>query len=261
MGFVFPARNDATSYGVDPERGAEEVTDDSRKIRRNPLLKEIYLSMYRRLLSELPRDAFPRLLELGSGGGFFKEVAEHAITSDCISVEGIDHVVDAGRIDEAFPASSLDAIVAFNVFHHLPEPIAFLRGATRALRSGGRIVLVEPWFTPLGQWFYRALHHEPYLMDANEWSIVGSGRLAGANSRLATSVFRDSDERFRREFPELTIVKREPIHKWLYLLSGGLRLNTRIPAVVARKLVKLDEQVRFGNHWAAIFGLIVVERR
>jgi hypothetical protein len=136
----------------------------------------------------------------------------------------------------------------------------FLRGAERVLRRGGRLVLVEPWYTPVGQWFHRALHHEPTVDDPSFWGIVGHGRLAGANTRLPTSVFRDSDARFGREFPALRIAKREPFHKWLYLLSGGLRLNTRVPRRLARRLVELDRRTARGNEALAIFAVIVVER-
>ena len=250
----------ADSYGIDPARAADEIREDARKIRQNPLLFAIYRSVYRRILAELPPERYPRLLELGSGGGFFKDYAPHVISSEFVAVPGMDKAVDATQLAGSFERSSLDGICAFNVFHHLPDPVAFLRGASGVLRPGGRVVLVEPWFTAIGQWFYRWLHHEPYLTDPNEWRIVGEGRLAGANSRLPTSVFRDSDERFRREFPELSIVKREPIHKWLYLLSGGLRLNTHVPGFVAERLVALDDRVHLGNEQLGIFALIVVER-
>jgi hypothetical protein len=113
----------------------------------------------------------------------------------------------------------------------------------------------------LGQWFYRGIHHEPSILDADDWNIVGEGRLGGANSRLPTSVFRDSDERFRREFPNLVIAKREPFHKWLYLLSGGLRLNTGVPRALARRMVDLDRRVQQGNRTLGIFALIVVDKR
>jgi SAM-dependent methyltransferase len=250
----------ARSYGVDPSKAAEEIRCDAEKLRRNALLNAIYANVYSKLLAEVPASAFPRLLELGSGGGFFKNHAPHAITSEFVPIPGIDRVVDAARLPDSFEEGSLDAISAFNVFHHLPAPADLLRGATTVLRRGGRVVLVEPWFTPVGQWFYRLLHHEPYLLDPAEWRIVGNGRLAGANSRLPTSVFRDSDIRFREEFPHLLILKREPIHKWLYLFSGGLRLNTRVPEFLAKKLVELDDRVRFGNGHLGIFALIVIER-
>jgi SAM-dependent methyltransferase len=250
-----------STYGVDLAAAGEEIGQDAAKIRKNALLEEIYNDVYERIVAEIPRAGFPRLLELGSGGGFFRDFAPHAITSECADVPGIDRNVDACRITEHFEGDSLDAIAAFNVFHHLPNAAGFLAGASRVLRKGGRICLVEPWFTPLGQWFYRAIHHEPSVLDPNDWNIVGEGRLGGANSRLPTSVFRDSKERFAREFPELRIVKQEPFHKWLYLASGGLKLNTRVPRPIAKGLVALDRKVRIGDRLTGIFALIVVERQ
>ena len=252
---------EARPYGVDLGAAPTEIIEDAAKIRKNPLLEEIYRSIYERIVTEVPAREYPRLLELGSGGGFFRDFAPHAMTSECVLAAGIDRVVDACRIAEHFAEGSLDAIAAFNVFHHLPDAAGFLRGASKVLRPGGRIALVEPWFTPVGQWFYRGIHHEPSILDADDWNIVGEGRLGGANSRLPTSVFRDSDERFRREFPNLVIVKRDPFHKWLYLLSGGLRLNTKVPRAPARRMVDLDRRVQQGNRTLGIFALIVVDSK
>ncbi|MFO0653282.1 MAG: methyltransferase domain-containing protein [Polyangiales bacterium] len=237
-----------------------EIDTDAGRIRANHLLYEIYCDVYGRLAAEVPRDAYPRLLELGSGGGFFREFAPHAITSECVETPRVDRVIDACRIAESFEPSSLDAIVAFDVFHHLPDAAGFLRGAETVLRPGGRIVMVEPWYTTVGQYFHSVLHHEPHIDDPNDWRVVGEGRMAGANTRLPTSVFRDSDPRFAREFPSLKIVKREPFHKWLYLASGGLKLNTRIPAFLAKGLVALDRTVHLGDKTFGLFALIVVER-
>jgi SAM-dependent methyltransferase len=250
-----------STYGVEVGAASQEIGEDAAKIRKNALLEEIYNDVYARIVAEIPADAYPRLLELGSGGGFFRDFAPHAITSECVDVPGIDRTVDACRIKEYFADESLDAIAGFNVFHHLPDAAGLLTGASRVLRRGGRLCLVEPWFTPIGQWFYRAIHHEPSILDPNDWSIVGEGRLGGANSRLPTSVFRDSRERFAREFPELEIVKQEPFHKWLYLASGGLRLNTRVPRALAKGLVALDRRLQVGNRLTGLFALIVVERR
>jgi SAM-dependent methyltransferase len=248
-----------SAYGTDVAQAPTEISTDAEKIKKNQLLKEIYIDFYARILREIPSSEFPKTLELGSGGGFLKELAPHVATSECVSVPGIERVVDACSIGDAFAEAELDAICALNVFHHLPDAAGFLRGASRVLRPGGRIVLIEPWFTPLGQWFHRALHHEPWVGDSDFWGIVGSGRLA-ANTRLPTSIFRDSDVRFRREFPALRVLKADPFHKWLYLVSGGLRLNTRVPPFLARQLVAWDQRSAAGNGMFGIFGLITVER-
>jgi SAM-dependent methyltransferase len=244
-----------------PSVEIQEIAADAQKIRKNPLLYCIYLDVYRRLLAELPEQEYPRLLELGSGGGFLKELAPRVVTSECVPVPGIERTVDACRIGMHFAVDSLDGIAAFNVFHHLPDVRGFLSGASQVLRRGGRICLVEPWFTAVGQYFHRFIHHEPYRDDPQDWRLVGQGRMTAANTRLPTSVFRDSDQRLQREFPELRLVKREPFHKWLYLVSGGLKLNTHVPAPLARALVALDRRIRLGDSALGLFALIVLERR
>jgi SAM-dependent methyltransferase len=231
------------------------------RIRANAFLYQIYEDVYARLLAEVPAERFPRLLEIGSGAGFLRDVTPHVITSDCVAGPGIDRVVDACRLDASFEAATLDAITAFDVFHHLPDVEGFLRSAAAVLRPGGRIALVEPWFTPIGQWFYRLLHHEPSVLDPDDWTLRGVGRLGAANSRLPTSVFGDGRERLGRVAPGLRVVKCVPFHKWLYLLSGGLRLNTRVPGSAARGLMWLDRRTSVLDAWAGIFALIVVERR
>jgi hypothetical protein len=84
--------------------------------------------------------------------------------------------------------------------------------------------------------------------------------LLGANSRFPTSVFRDSDPRFAREFPALRVIHRQPFHKWPYLFSGGLRLNTHVPRPLARAVLRLDQAVTKGDSVLGIFALIVVEK-
>lgn len=250
-----------TGYSSDYRAAPAEIGLDAAKIKKNKFLADIYRDLYDRILGEIPQQRFPNTLEIGSGGGFLKELAPYVTTSECVSVPGVDRVVDAANIGETFAPHELDAICGLNVFHHLPDIAAFLRGASRVLRPGGRVVLIEPWFTPIGQWFHRIVHHEPSVNEPDFWGVVGYGRMVGANTRLATSVFRDSDDRFRREFPRLRICKREPFHKWLYLLSGGLKVNTRVPGVLARTLVEWDRKQLAGNELCGIFGLITVEVR
>lgn len=255
------------STGTQPQSTTNDQSIDplllehTQRIRKNAFLYQIYQDVYQRIGRELPLVSHPRVLEIGSGGGFLKASLPHVITSDCIAGPGIDQVVDACNLRASFDEGSLDAITAYNVFHHLPNVEDFLRGAEQVLRSGGRIVLVEPWFTPVGQWFYRAIHHEPVILDPNDWTIEGQGRLGGANSRLPTSVFHDGHRRIAQVAPELGVVYCQPFHKWLYLLSGGLRLNTRVPAKIAQALLSLDRATAKLDGFFAIFALIVVQKR
>lgn len=89
-----------------------------------------------------------RLLEVGSGFGHFLAAAR----ARGWRAEGIDVVAAngarEGTIEDA-PSAAFDAVVAFFVLEHVPDPRAFLRGARHALRPGGRLLLRVPDTTPL----------------------------------------------------------------------------------------------------------------
>ncbi|HVT05242.1 MAG TPA: hypothetical protein VHL58_17905, partial [Thermoanaerobaculia bacterium] len=101
-------------YGIDPRLAGAEIQTDAQKIRRNPLLHEIYRDVYARIVAELPRGA-NRILEIGSGGGFLEDFIPGLITSELEPVQGIDQVLDACRLEAYFEEASLDCITGFNV--------------------------------------------------------------------------------------------------------------------------------------------------
>ena len=128
----------------------------ARLVREKGLLSRIHDDWYREASRSLPAPP-GRVLELGSGGGFFAAILPEALATDVFPHRGLDAAADAARLpvrDE-----SLRGIVLVNVFHHLPRPSDFLRAAARALRPGGRIVLVEPWITPWSRLVYGRFHH------------------------------------------------------------------------------------------------------
>ena len=63
------------------------------------------------------------IVEIGSGAGFIKKIIPNTVTSEIISLEGIDMQLDATNLN--FDNNSLDAILLLNVFHHISEPEKF----------------------------------------------------------------------------------------------------------------------------------------
>jgi SAM-dependent methyltransferase len=195
-------------------------------ILEKPFLRKIYDEWYRLIAAKVP-DGPGAILELGSGAGFFREHVPQAVTSDIFPIQGVDRVIDAA--DLPFKDGTLKAVVMTNVFHHLPQPRSFLDEAVRCLRTGGRIVLVEPWNTIWSRFIYQRLHHEPFDPHSREWEFESNGPLSDANGALPWIVFRRDATSLANEYPILHVVSIREIMPIRYLLSGGVSLRNLMP--------------------------------
>ena len=229
----------------------------ARIIRTDPALHRLYALHYvmlRRALSGIP--AGP-VVELGSGGGFLKDVMPGVVTSDVVPLSGVDQVIASAALP--FEPASVAGLVLLNVFHHVPDPAAFLREADRVLVPGGRVAMIEPAHTMLWSRLYRACSPEPY--DASSgWGFPASGRLTGANVPQAWIVFRRDRDRYAREFPRLP-VKSTSRHTCLGLLAaGGLRYRGPLPGALAPLLPVLEAACTPLRPFAASQMTVVLEK-
>jgi SAM-dependent methyltransferase len=212
-------------------RGLDIDSPETTRLRRQivrtkAFLRKVYQEWYTLIAADIP----PRpgaVLELGSGAGFLKEHIPDLITSDVFPVEGADQVVDAS--DLPFPDDSLRALVMTNVFHHFSQPRRFFDEASRCVRRGGRLVMLEPWNTPWSRWIYARLHHEPFDPRVADWGFTGAGPLSDANGALPWIVFRRDQRRFEEEYPQWRIRSIQPLMPLRYLLSGGVSMRSLMP--------------------------------
>jgi hypothetical protein len=116
-----------------------------------------------------------------------------------------------------------------DVLHHLPQPRRFFSEAARCVRSGGVIVMIEPWVTPWSRLIYTKLHHEPFRPEATEWEFPPSGPLSGANGALPWILFERDRTQFEQEFPQWRIQLIKPMMPFRYLISGGVSMRSLMP--------------------------------
>jgi len=213
--------------GLDPD-SPELLRVHHELLEQKPFLRSLYRDHYRQLAGFL--DGIPRgpIVEIGSGGGFLKEILPAAITTDLHPGPGLDRVMTADRLE--FPEASVAAILMLNVFHHLPEPRAFLREAERTLKPGGRAVLIEPAHTWLWKRLFRWFSDEPYDEGSRDWGFRPAGRFTGASVPQAWIVFERDADRFTREFPRLRLRLLRRHTAFLYLLSGGIWYRGLVPS-------------------------------
>jgi|KBSSwiStaDraftv2_1062776.scaffolds.fasta_scaffold200494_2 SAM-dependent methyltransferase len=191
-----------------------------------PFLRRIYDEWYRSLAHRIPPGP-GRVLELGSGAGFFEEYVPAVIRSEVFQCSDVDVIADACQLP--FAADSLRAIVMTDVFHHVPDVRRFMGEASRAVRSGGVIAMIEPWSTTWSRFIYGRLHHEPFRPDAERWEFDATGPLSSANGALPWIVFARDRATFEREFPQWTVEEITPGMPLRYLLSGGISLRALMP--------------------------------
>jgi SAM-dependent methyltransferase len=199
----------------------------SRLIREKPFLRRLYLKFYRDFDAAIGRsEGGGLLLEIGSGGGFYRETRPGVRSLDIRP--GADVDVIGSALELPFLAKTTSTILMLNVLHHLPDCRAFFRECQRILKPGGRVCLIEPYASPVSRRLIRPLHHEPWN-EHGDWTLPRSGPLTGANMALPSIVFMRDRQIYDAEFPDLPVEILRLHTIALYLLSGGVSMRALLP--------------------------------
>ncbi len=189
-------------------------------------LKKLYLEWYSVFLDTRISVSKGKCVELGSGGGFLKDREPSIITSDVLPLPHVDMTFSALKMP--FDDGELSALFMLDTFHHIPDSLQFLKEANRVLKSGGKIIMIEPANSWWGRIIYKNFHHEPFD-EKGGWQIPESGPMSGANGALPWIVFERDIELFNKEFPELKIESTNYHTPLRYLLSGGVSYKSFLP--------------------------------
>jgi SAM-dependent methyltransferase len=226
-------------------------------IQEKKFLRQIYQEWYRALAASLPCCEGP-VLELGAGAGFMADYIPDLITSEVFCTPNSKVVLDAMRLP--FTAGSLRGIVMTEVLHHLAEPRRFFAEATRCVRPGGVVSMIEPWVSSWSHFIYTRLHHEPFEPTSPLWEFPSSGPLSGANGALPWIVFVRDRLKFEEEFPAWQIELIEPMMPFRYLLSGGVSLRTLAPAWSFGFWTQIERALSPWKNELAMFAQITLRR-
>lgn len=229
-----------------------------RIIKDKVFLRRIYEEWYAAVVADLPGGSEP-VLELGSGAGFMNDFIPDLITSEVFVCPDIRAVLDAMNLP--FADNSLRAVVMTDVLHHIPDVSRFLNEATRCVRPGGAIIMIEPWVSSWSRLIYSRLHHEPFEPQAREWNFPSSGPLSGANGALPWILFERDRERFGRDFPAWRIESITPMMPFRYLVSGGLSTRDIMPGWSFGAWRFLEKILTPGMGFWAMFARMVLVKK
>lgn len=239
-----------------------------------PLLRDVYHDYFNRMrnyFAPAPSATKPygAIIELGGGSGHFHNFYPDMIVTDILPTRHINLAADAMQLP--FRDQSINNIVMLDVLHHIPLPLRFFSEAQRVLQSGGRVIMTEPFISPLSGLCYRFSHLEPVDMDAplfrsqsnpigeDPVAVIGSGAFA-SNQAIPTLLFFRYQRLFERRFPQLAIVHRGVHSTMVYPISSGFSKLVLLPRVAAPAAKMLERIFSPLARWMAFRTLIVVEK-
>jgi hypothetical protein len=226
-----------------------------------------YRELYRDQFKDVPNPAALSILEIGSGTSPLKQFLLNVVTSDVLDLDYLDLVFDCHEIDklDAIEDNSLDVITLTNVLHHLKSPIAFLNRAASKLKSGGKVIATEPFFSLLSTVIFRYLHHEPVDFRIPEPDLGDvQGPLSSANIALPWLIFFRRPEWLQRlnDHFDLTRFFTRPFSAVSYMVTGGISHRMPVPGFLYRMLFRVDLALsrRFPSFCAAFFTVTLTRR-
>jgi SAM-dependent methyltransferase len=225
-----------------------------------PLVRRLYREWYRALVERLS-DVDGVSVELGSGIGRLREVAgTRVVLTDVEQTPWSDEAVDALHLPYA--DGSLANIVMLDVFHHLADPARFLDEVERTLASGGRLVMIEPYCSPISTPLYRGFH--PERTDTSADPFAPDPEIAHAafdsNQALPTLVFYRRLAELQRRWPAIRLVEQKRFAFLLYPLSGGFTRRPLLPRPLYPVVRLIERALRPLAPVLAFRCLVVLEK-
>ncbi|MBX7043059.1 MAG: class I SAM-dependent methyltransferase [Ignavibacteria bacterium] len=241
----------------------EDILLKHREVwKKKKILREIYEEWYRMIISDLSSAEGPTV-ELGAGGGNFKEYYPKALSADIEKRDWLDMSFDAHEMP--FQDQSVANLVMIDVLHHLADPVRFLHEASRVLKTDGRLIMLEPYPSLFSRVVYKMFHPEPFIYDIDYFSYEPDLEKHPweSNQAIPYLLFYKRYERFKEEFgADFVILKKERLSFLVYPASGGFENRALFPDFAVPVLKAGEQLLRpLGNLFAFRCYLVLNKTR
>ena len=228
---------------------------------RKPLLRALYGDFYRLISNHLSGLSDSKIVELGSGLGNIHDVIPECIRTDLFPNPWIDQIENAYKL--SFADESVSDLILTDVFHHLKYPGTALNELSRALRKGGKVIMLEPCISALGLIVYGALHDEPIAITKEiEWFAPESWKPENidfyAAQGNATRIF--VGNKFRSSLKNWKKIQTTRLSAIAYAASGGYSKPQLYPTALLPFIKKLEKVLDLFPTLYATRLLVILEK-
>lgn len=231
----------------------------SKIIQEKVFLKNLYIDFYtffKNSLAGLPKKR--KLVELGSGGGFIKDIIPDVVTSDVIDLPDVD--LKFSGTNMPFKNKSVDRFFMLNVIHHIYDPRLFFKEVDRCLKNKGKLVAIEPANTLWSSFIYQNFHHDEDFDPKGGWILKSQKALSSANGAIPWIIFIRDRKKFKKLFPNLRIRKIIPHSPIRYLVSGGLSYRQLLPSWTYPIVKGIEDLASPLSKYTGMFYTIEIEK-
>jgi SAM-dependent methyltransferase len=238
----------------------------SREILENQLKawnnKPVLRTLYRQWFNEIERNLTAGIsVEIGCGISRLKEHIPDVVTVDVVKLSWIDAVCDAHELP--FRSGSVGNLILFDVLHHLSMPMMFFSEASRVLKPGGRMIIIEPYVSPVSWLIFKFFHPEPIWMACNPLDsgmVKSSNRPFDSNQAIPTLIFFRFLKQWRERFPEFTVKTRKKFAFIAYPATGGFGGRQLLTDRLILLTLSMEKYLGFSAFFTAFRVLVVVEK-
>lgn len=238
-------------------------SDDKERIcafrevwKKKRVLRKIYYDKWEQML------AFSKpgkILEIGSGPGFFRNYCRRSILLDIVSTPWID--VTGSGTALPFKNESFSNVVFVDVFHHVYNAIEYMQEMERILKKGGRLIFEEPYVSPISYPIYK-IHHEDLNMHihSNGYRQKADKKPLDANLATPTLMFCKHFREIGKFFPRLKLIYLRKQDCFFHCLYGNFTYKQLIPTFMYHPLRLLEKALGPLRNLLAFKVLIVLEK-
>lgn len=137
--------------------GPERLQLHSRVLERKQMLKDVFVEFhhtFHRLADRYFKVAGVEI-ELGAGVAPMRNSYPEVLATDVVFDVHLDRMLGAESMD--LRDHSVRAFYVQNCFHHFPHLELFFTELHRTLKSGGGVILIEPYYGLFGAFLYKRL--------------------------------------------------------------------------------------------------------